>query len=259
MAYLIGNKRSSWRFQDVRGGKRKKVTDCPGFSRERATIISDSLCQKMENCLMARVQVIHGGTMSNVAAYIRYGNLVVSPFEAIIVAFGTNDLTDRVHFTICAERIVSSLDRALTEIQRRNPNAKFGVSGIMPRPIDANNVHMRDARIYANVSIRAFCDTIGISYYTSETCLNDRDPADGDLFRWQDLIHLSDLGAFHYQSYLEGKVTELISARQRLHSPPAVLPVSATIDPNSARHRGSRGRRGRKNKGSSARQNTHPM
>ena len=227
--------------------------------RERATIISDSLCQKMANCLMARVQVIHGGTMSNVAAYIRYGNLVVSPFEAIIVAFGTNDLTDRVHFTVCAECIVSSLDRALTEIQRRNPNAKLGVSGILPRPIDANNVYMQDARIYTNVSIRAFCDIHGISYYTSETGLNNRDPAEGDLFRWQDMIHLSDLGAFHYQNYLEGKITELISASQRLHSPPSVLPVAAILDPNMTRRRGSRGRRGSNRKGSSVRQNIHPI
>ena len=162
--------------------------------------------------------------MACLSEYILRGNLHVSSFEAVVIAYGSNDLRGNIHFTEVADRVVQGLDRAVKVIRQINPSAKIGVSGILPRDVDEwwNNIPMIHARVYTNVVMRAYCDNHYISYFTSETTLKGRDPRIA-LFRYEDGIHLSIMGAYYYQLYLEGKVGELLGRNPPTHRPPAIL------------------------------------
>jgi lysophospholipase L1-like esterase len=161
--------------------------------------------------------------MARVSDYIRHGVLDVAQYQLVILHFATNDLTTRVHFTTCADRIVAGLDRAIQAIYLRNPGVRIAVSGILPRLIDHHheNWNMINARIYSNVAMRDFCDNRGIYYLTSETFLKGFDPIE-DMFRKEDGIHLSYYGSYYFQSYMEGKVGELLGPSPRLHQPIAM-------------------------------------
>ena len=161
--------------------------------------------------------------MARVSDYIRHGVLEVSQYQVVVLHFATNDLTTGVHFTECADRIVAGLDRAIQAIYLRNPSARIAVSGILPRLVDHNQANwgMIQARIYSNVAMRDFCDNRGIYYLTSETFLKGFEPIE-DMYRQEDCLHLSHFGSFFFQSYLEGKVGELLGPSPRLHRPIAL-------------------------------------
>jgi hypothetical protein len=113
----------------------------------------------------------------------------------------------------------------------------------LPRPRDINeiyfpNLRLQEARIYTNVAIRMFCDIVGISYFTSENFLKGLE-SEGEMYRIEDGIHLNNLGAWHFQNYMEGKVGLLLGPRPPLHTPPPILPASSGIP----RHRRRRRRR----------------
>ena len=224
-SYAVGNKPSFKEYKDVGGGKRKNTTTSLAFTRARATILSDSICQGMRNMLQCDVQCIHGGAMARVTDYIRHGVLNVHGYQLVILHFSTNDLNARMHFTTCAEQIVTNLDRAIHRINQINPRARLAVSGILPRLVDhsTGNWEMIQARVYTNVSMRDYCDNHGIFYLTSETMLKGHAPVE-IMYRPQDELHLSPYGSYYFQSYLEGKVGELLGPAPRLHRPIAVLP-----------------------------------
>jgi hypothetical protein len=209
-------------------GKWKKVTVIPGFKPAKSTLLSDSICQRFINCMSVKVQVVHGGTMSNLETYIMNGNYVISPYLACIIHYGSNDMTTNVTRPECADAIVRSLDRAIVAIRSINPDIKLGVSGILPRPKDENDLPMREVRAFANVAIRIFCDTTGIPYFTSETFLTGKSVVPGTKMFIGDGIHLSDQGQWHYQNYLEGKFSRLLSPTPPLHRPLLLLPPPDT-------------------------------
>jgi hypothetical protein len=189
-------------------GKSKRVSRGEAFDENRATVISDSICQLIYNLLHTRVQSVHGGTMENLEAYCRGGVVDIAKFSAILVHFGTNDLTDRCPPDQCARRIVASLDRAISFIRGINPNARIGVSGILPRPRDQNNSNMLEVRIVTNVQLRTYCLANNLEYFKSETMLKKRDPTINPFAH--DNLHLSEAGAGYFKAYLEGKVGVLM-------------------------------------------------
>jgi hypothetical protein len=220
----VGNKRGYSNMCDVGGGKRKRITVRPSFKFPKATILSDSICQKFLNCMNVEVQCVHGGTMDRLASYIQNGSFELSPYMALVISFGSNDLTSDINPPDCANAIVRSLDRAIVMIRQLRPDMILGVSGIIPRKIDESNLPMREVRCYTNVAMRIFCDTTGLSYYTSENFMFGKkvDP-EIPLYRL-DGIHLTLQGAWHLQNYLEGKVGNLLGPSPVLHAPPTLLP-----------------------------------
>jgi hypothetical protein len=192
------------------GGKWKRRTTAEAFTIDRGTILSDSICQLVQNCVQTKTQAIHGGVMANFPMYCRRGSCTVRNFKILIFHYGTNDLRTDIHFTECADRIVASLDRSIAYIQGINPNGVIAVSGILPRPkeLKKGETDMEEARVYANVAMRGFCEQHGIEYLTSETCLKGQDPTK-EIYA-NDGIHLSFDGATYLQNYFEGRVSELL-------------------------------------------------
>jgi hypothetical protein len=179
--------------------------------------------------------------MRNLPYYIRRGVCDVSAFRACVIHYGCNDITDKVSREDCANSIVCSLDRVVTTIRKINPSITLGVSGILPRPRDFKeiyfpNVRLQEACIFTNVALRMFCDTTGISYFTSENFLKGLE-SEGEMYRIEDGIHLNYIGAWHFQNYMEGKVGLLLGPSPPLHTPPPILP------PTSSRPRRRRRRR----------------
>jgi hypothetical protein len=207
---LIGNKRRSSEIQNVGQGKWKRVTEIPGFKPAKATLLSDSICQRFLNCMTIKVQVVHGGTMAKLASYILNGTSVVLPYRSCIIHYGSNDMNTDSSPPDCADSIVRSLDRAVSAIRSANLDIILGVSGILPRPKDVNNAPMREVRAYANVAIKIFCTTTGIPYFASESFLTGKHVKPGVPLFIKDGIHLSDQGQWHFQNYLEGKVGRLL-------------------------------------------------
>jgi lysophospholipase L1-like esterase len=176
--------------------------------------------------------------LADFSQYCRNGSLNVRNYRILVVHFGTNDLRADEHFTKCAERIVASLDRALTFIQSVNPLATLAVSGILPRPKDlkAENVKMMEARIYANVSMKAFCEDRGIEYLTSETFLSSVDAKEVVLYE-DDGIHLTPDGAYLFQNFLEGKIGELLGISYLEHPRAALIPRPPSPDSSTSASR----------------------
>ena len=208
--YGIGNKRGFSEVVDVGGGKRKRITIRPSFKFPKATILSDSICQKFLNCISVEVQCMHGGTMDRLTTYIQNGKFELDPYLALVIHFGSNDLSSKINPPDCANGIVRSLDRAITIIRQRRPDMVLGVSGIIPRKVDEYDLPMREARCYTNVAIRIFCDTTGLNYFTTENFLSGKKVKPGIPLYRLDGIHLTLQGAWHMQNYLEGKVGLLL-------------------------------------------------
>jgi hypothetical protein len=160
--------------------------------------------------MQTKTQIVHGGVLANFPLYCLQGKCTVRNFKILLLHYGTNDLRTDIHFTECADRLVASLDRAISYIQGVNPNGVIAVSGIIPRPkeLKKGKTDMDEARVYANVAMRGFCEQHGIEYLTTETCLKGQDPTK-EIY-CNDGIHLTEDGALYLQNYFEGRISELL-------------------------------------------------
>jgi hypothetical protein len=208
-------------FVDV-GGRDKRLTTAEAFTINRATILSDSMCKEILNCLSTRVQCIHGGHLSQFANYCDRRVLEFEQFGVILLFFGTNDIQTcpgpdtPVSFT-------RSLARAIRYIRARNLKSKIGVCEIMPRPCDQLAALSKDkvvqkrgklmlkVRSQTNKATEEWCGAHDIAFFHASSCLKGKDKTI-PLFA-PDNLHLSEKGAVHLQKYLEGKVGVLRGQR----------------------------------------------
>jgi lysophospholipase L1-like esterase len=199
------------------GNVRKRLTKADGFKANRGTILGDSITKGIINLLQTKLQALSGGTMYDLANYIREGVMKVEGFRAIIIFLGCNDLRDDIPKDACAAQIVKSLHEAIAVIRQYNPDARIGVAGIIPKPRDANIQEMLDARIETNKAMKMYCRANRLLYYTTETFLKKRDPTKP--IYAGDNLHLTPKGAEYLGTYLSGKIGELIGLPSQTDTP----------------------------------------
>ena len=200
---------------DVGGLKKKRLTTGDAFEENVASIIGDSICQGLLNCLSTSLQCVHGGYLDKFVHYCLQDTIHVSNFDQLLLFFGTNDMSSNPNADT-PTKLVHALARAVIHIRSVNNTVRIGVCEIMPRPCDQIAAQSSDKltkergllllkmRRLSNDAMSLWCNTNGIPFFKASSCLKGKDKSIA-LFR-PDNLHLSKPGTDHLQNYLEGKV-----------------------------------------------------
>ena len=194
----------------------------------KATIIADSLCKWVKDTAYIDVQSIPGLNLSTALHRLKRGLLCCQDYEYVLVHLSTNDLE-----YYYPDQIVYMLNTLIVYIKRQSPFTTIGISSILPRPKDGNEMH--DHRIETNNLIKQYCDTHGCTMLQSWRCvirppvfrgsgLTSSDPVDLTVPKKKydvqqdvdmslfaaDRLHLNRNGISALKDFVEGALTTMV-------------------------------------------------
>jgi hypothetical protein len=197
------------------GGKSKKLALSKGLTANRATLIGDSIIQRMLDMWYTSVQGIPGAYLRDMVQMCRDGIYDIRSFTAVVVLCGTNDYSSNITHKELLDRFTAIIQH----IRLVNPTARIGICGILPRPCDAKHPstnHRIKDRLTFNTALLLHCRAAGVTYIKTDKAFKGKGP---DSFIYHtDFLHLSKDGLEILKSWLQGVIGCLIGSAPQ-HTP----------------------------------------
>ena len=183
-----------------------------GVEDSNYTVIGDSLLKAVRGFKYTDIQCIPGATLYGLTVDILVKQRISLSYETIIIACGTNDISNG--FT--ESEFVDGIDNLVSVVLGENPQAKIGIASILPRPCDGYEGNLK-VRNY-NRALTRYCnskrrkDNQKIWFcQTYRKFLEPVEPHAPILSRFaSDKLHLSLEGSQYLKEALEGHIKRLI-------------------------------------------------
>ena len=198
-------------------GKVKRRIRAKGYASNRTTLLGDSIIQMLSDMQITSIQSVPGAYARSIVSMCEAGTYVVEGFEIVAIFAGTNDQ--------CKSSIMEvlvSFRRIVQHIRAQNPLSRIAICGLLPRPVDAKSITKSDKLVNLNQAIEDDCALINVCYIKTDRALKGK--ATSQVYMG-DGIHLTLLGAWYLQNYLEGVFGAILGI------PPQWDPVNKVVIP----------------------------
>lgn len=119
------------------------------FAEHRLLVLSDSIAKyvKLRN---GEVMAFRGANIGELTGQIKYHKGSISNFNQLIIHVGTNDI-----YNLTVDQFKSAYCNLISIVKSYFPHIKFGMSSILPRPVDFNDTNKKICSI--NQNLEALC------------------------------------------------------------------------------------------------------
>ena len=173
------------------------------------TIIGDSLIKNIKQLRFTEVQAFPGANTNTLYRKLGRSDDVQLDFDIVVVAIGTNDIENRI---ISPERHAQEISEVIRLILRENPACKLGISEIVPRLCDSDELNRRV--IEFNRAVKQICkhfrkdENRKVWYLSTSARFLKNGTLISNLFE-RDGLHLSCRGQQVLQEILVGHIKRL--------------------------------------------------